>query len=230
MTNSYKKGFTLIELSIVMAFLALLMLAILLTTLQMGKIYTKGLTNRSINQIGRDLGDSLHRDFLTASSSRIVIPAAMGTPPATSGRICLGTVSYVWNTADLLNQPNPSLITRNGTAVVFERVIDPSNKLCTVQGSGGYVTDIAGMTSTSLLSSQGRVLAVYDLVATELASSADNGLYNIRVTVGTNDPSVTERDASQSVLCRAPTDNSSNFDYCSVADFDITVRTGGEVK
>jgi len=231
MINSYKKGFTLIELSIVMAFLSVLLLAILLTTLQMGKIYTKGLTNRNINQIGRDLGDSLRRDFLTASSSRIVIPSAMGSGTATSGRICLGTVSYVWNTADLLNQPNPSAITRGaGTPIVFERVVDPSNRLCTVQVSGDYVSDISGMTSTSLLTGDGRSLAVYELAPTLLASSADDGLYHIKITIGTNDPSTTERDASQSVLCKPPTDDSADFNYCSVADFDITLRTGGEVK
>jgi len=230
MINRYNKGFTLIELSLVMVFLSLLLLAILFTTLQMGRIYAKGITNRTINQIGRDLGDSFHRDFLTASSSRIVITDPAGVAPATSGRICLGTVSYVWNTADLLNQQNASVITRNGTAIVFERVVDSSNKLCTLQGLGGYITDITGMASTSMLSSEGRALAVYSFSPTAIASSGDNGLYDLKITVGTNDPSATERDVSQIVSCRPPTDDSSNFDYCSVADFDIIVRTGGETK
>ncbi|MEO5948935.1 MAG: prepilin-type N-terminal cleavage/methylation domain-containing protein [Candidatus Saccharimonas sp.] len=230
MTNKRRSGFTLIELSLVMAFLSVLLVAIIITTLQMGKLYTKGITNRDINQIGRDLSDTLRRDFLTASSSRIVIPPVMGTGTATSGRVCLGTVSYVWNTADLLNAPNASAITRGSTAIVFERVIDPSNKLCTVQVSGKYITDIAGMTSTSLLAGDGRSLAVYDLSPTQLVTNGDNGLYDIKITIGTNDPSATDRDVTQGVICKPPSDSSSDFNYCSVAEFDVTVRTGGEVR
>lgn len=233
MTNrtSREAGFTLIELTLVMAFFAVLLLAILLTTLQMGKLYTKGVTNRTINQIGRDLSDTMRRDFLGASNDRIVITTPTGTGTATSGRLCLGGVSYAWNTADLLNDKNASKITKSNTAVVLERVVDVSNQLCTIQGGGGYMTVIpADMVSTNLLAGDGRSLAVYDFTVDKLATDGNNGLYELKITVGTNDPSTTQRDASQSVQCKPPSDNSSDFNYCSVADFDIIVRTGGDGK
>lgn len=228
MTSKRTQGFTLIELTLVMAFLSVLLIAIIMTTLQMGKLYTKGLTNRSMNQVGRDLGDTLRRDFLAASSTRILIPAATGTGTALSGRLCLGTVSYVWNTADLLNQATATKITKGGVPVVLERVIDTTNRLCTVQGSGTYVTDIdSSYSSRSVLTTDGRSLAIYDMSVKPLAVSGGNGLYQVKLTLGTNDVSAVDRDVSQKVTCKPPTDNSSDFNYCSVADFDFIVRTGG---
>ena len=229
MTNRKSRdGFTLIELTLVMAFLATLLLAILLTTLQMGKLYTKGVTNRTINQIGRDLSDTMRRDFLVASTDRIVITAPTGAGAATSGRLCLGSVSYVWNTAGLINQPSQPKITKSGKAVVFERVVDASNQLCAIQGGGGYLTVVPPvMESTNLLAGDGRSLAVYNFTTTKLASDGKNGLYELKITVGTNDPGTTQADG-QSAQCKPPSDNSSDFNYCSVADFDIIVRTGGD--
>lgn len=228
MTGSRHRGFTLVELSLVMAFFSVLLLAILTTTLQMGKVYTKGVTNKAINQVGRDLSDMLRRDFLAASADAVVIPEKMGEATATSGRVCLGTVSYVWNTADLLSEANASTITKAGKPIVFERVDDSAAALCVAEDAGTYVSDIpAEMTSTELLANDGRSLAVYDMSITKLASDAGRGLYRVTITIGTNDLSATQRDESQSVQCKPPSDNSSDFNYCSVADFDIIVRTGG---
>ena len=229
MTNRKSRdGFTLIELTLVMAFLATLLLAILLTTLQMGKLYTKGVTNRTINQIGRDISDTMRRDFLAASPDRIMITEPTGTGDATSGRLCLGSVSYVWNTAGLINQPSQPKITKSGNTIVFERVVDAANQLCAVQGGGGYVIAIPPtMESTNLLAGDGRSLAVYSFTTDKLASDGNNGLYELKVTVGTNDPGTTQSDG-QSSQCKPPSDNSSDFNYCSVADFDIIVRTGGD--
>ena len=230
MTNrKSRNGFTLIELTLVMAFLATLLLAILLTTLQMGKLYTKGVTNRTINQIGRDLSDTMRRDFLVASTDRIVITTSTGAGNATSGRLCLGSVSYIWNTAGLLDPDNHSAkITKSSNPVVFERVVDASNQLCAIQGGGGYVIAVPpAMQSTNLLAGDGRSLAVYNFTTTKLASDGKNGLYELKITVGTNDPGTTQADG-QSAQCKPPSDNSSDFNYCSVADFDIIVRTGGD--
>lgn len=224
-----RDGFTLIELTLVMAFLATLLLAILLTTLQMGKLYTKGVTNRTINQIGRDLSDTMRRDFLVASTDHIIITTPTGSGRATSGRLCLGSVSYVWNTAELLDPANHSAkITKSSSPIVFERVVDASNQLCAVQGGGGYLTVVPPtMESTNLLSGDERSLAVYSFTADKLASDGKNGLYELKITVGTNDPGTTQANGS-SAQCKPPSDNSSDFNYCSVADFDIIVRTGGD--
>ena len=51
------KGFTLVELTLVMAFMSILLLSILTMTIYAGKLYTKGVTNKTMNQIGREIFD-----------------------------------------------------------------------------------------------------------------------------------------------------------------------------
>jgi prepilin-type N-terminal cleavage/methylation domain-containing protein len=227
MINKSRRGFTLVELSLVMAFISLLLLAILISTIHIAKIYAKGVTNRQINQVGRELTDTIRRDFLTADAARIRSYIPSGN--AANGRICLGNVSYVWNTATTLAGDGEKIKDKNNsTAVVFTRVVDNGGTLC-INGSNGYPKSLAGLQgdATNLLDSQGRSLEVYNLTLTTMDQHGSDGLYGIDITIGTNDPSAVDTGTSQ---CKPSTDNSSNFEYCSVAEFNITVRAGGDNK
>lgn len=51
--HKQEQGFTLVELSLSMAFIAMLLLGIALLTIQISAIYNKGLTMRSVNESGR---------------------------------------------------------------------------------------------------------------------------------------------------------------------------------
>lgn len=227
MTNRRQKGFTLVELTLVMAFMSILLLAILYMTLHIGKIYTKGLTNKTINQIGRDLSDTMRRDFAHADPALIQIPPATGSGDATSGRLCLGAVSYAWNTSALLDSTNTK-ITSNSQPITFVRVVDPDGSLCSPSG-GPYPTAIpASSTLSEMLTTGGRDFALYSASITALSTSGTQGLYQIKLTVGTNEKNTTTKDETGTfVQCRPPTDTSANFDYCSVSDFDLIVRAGG---
>lgn len=55
MTQVKSRGFTIIELMLSMTFLAMLMLVIALTTIQISNIYNKGVTLREVNQAGRSV-------------------------------------------------------------------------------------------------------------------------------------------------------------------------------
>lgn len=66
-----RHGFTLIELMLAMAFVSVLLLAIATIAIQAGKLYNRGLTLKSINQSGREIGDILRRDFLQANAGKI---------------------------------------------------------------------------------------------------------------------------------------------------------------
>lgn len=226
--NKYTQGFTLVELSLVMAFISLLLLAILFSTIHMGKIYAKGVTNKQINQVGRELVDTIRRDFLVADAARITSYPAVPAG-SSSGRLCLGKVSYVWNTAATLAseaERSHAIKDKDGTTpVILSRVLDAGGSLCANPG-GGYLTSLTGFdNATALLSGEGRVLAVYDLAFNTLARQGSDGLYSLDITIGTNDPSIVDTDAKQ---CKPPSDHSSNFEYCSVATFNIIVRTGGD--
>ena len=94
-------GFTLIELLLAMSFLSVLLIAITTSTLQIIGLYTKGVTLKSINLAGRDVADSFRRDALaSADGIRYVSPDKGGG----LGRLCFGTMSYVWSPAAKLQQ------------------------------------------------------------------------------------------------------------------------------
>ncbi len=226
------RGFTLIELTIAMAFMAMLLLAILYLTLYAGQLYTKGVTNKNLNQIGRDIFDGMRRDFIAADATRIQLPPAMGSGDETSGRVCTGTVTYIWNTAPLLNG-TATKITNGGDPVVFQRVVDPGATLCTTDPStGAYPTSIpVSASTTELLTSDTRDFAIYQMNVTPIETKQQQGIYRIDMMIGTNEPDTTQKDASSGAFqCKPPANSEANFEYCTVSEFQTIVRAGGSVQ
>lgn len=228
------KGFTIIELTLVMAAMSILLLAVLYATLQAGALYDKGITNRTVNQLSRDISDTIRRDF-TAVDASMVKTFSGGTGDAQSGRLCLGTVSYLWNTAALLNtDANGGIKDSSGKKqVTFVRVDDPGQIYCT-QSSGAYPTTIDSTAkSTSLFSGDGRSFAVYSLKVTPLTDVATSaqGVFDITMTIGTNEPGTTRSTggATQCKPSRGEGNEGSDFNYCSIVDLDIIVRAGGNI-
>ncbi len=64
-TQTAKSGFTLIEISIAMAFISMLMISIAIITTNIITIYQKGLTLKAVNNVGRSLVD----EFTSAINS-----------------------------------------------------------------------------------------------------------------------------------------------------------------
>ena len=135
------RGFTIVELTIAVAFLSVLMLAILTISMAAGKMYVKGDTNKAINQAGRDFSDAIRRDFLAAGVGTITPPIINNVGPVDnpliSGRMCLGAVDYLWNTAALLNSSSAAaegakIRMSNGRPIKFWDEIRP-----VIKESGG---------------------------------------------------------------------------------------------
>lgn len=230
---SRERGFTLVELSLAIAFLSILLLAILTITIQSGKLYAKGLIYKSINQVSREVVDILRRDFISSDGVAIVVPPQQGTGDKLTGRVCTGQVSYAWNTAALLNDLSSTQpkITINGNPAVFARVPDPGKALCSQISPGVYPMNITLPGSTELLSTDGRTLAVYRASVTKIIDDGTRrGLFNISLEIGTNEEGTSVYDASTNqYTCRPPTDNTANFEYCTVVGFDTIVRAGGSL-
>jgi hypothetical protein len=204
-----------------MAFISLLLLAILFSTIHISKLYAKGVTNRQINQVGRELVDTIRRDFLVSDAMRITSYIADG-----HGRICLGNVSYAWNTALTLQGSGVIKASDGSTPVVFSRVADAGGAFCMLP----YTQTLPVADTTALLSTtgDGRSLAIYGLTLTKLTpDNRNDGLYDLDIVLGTNDPSEIDTEAQQ---CKPPADHSSNFEYCSVVDLHIIVRAGGSSR
>ena len=125
-----------------MVFLSILLIAILTLTIASGKMYIKGNTMQTINQSARDFSDAIRRDFLVSGvgtiSQAIKVPG--GGASLYSGRICLGTVSYLWTSADLINATsttaNEVKVKSGGNPIVFARIVNPKQAYCDPDASG----------------------------------------------------------------------------------------------
>lgn len=119
---SSKSGFTMVELSITMAFIATLLISIAVVTTNIVTIYQKGLTVKAVNSVGRGLIDEFTSAINTAPSvdtvslcnslapnnvEKCVQDHAFGyifhasqneDGEQYNGIFCTGYYSYIWNT------------------------------------------------------------------------------------------------------------------------------------
>lgn len=242
MRRHSQHGFTLIELMLAMAFVSILLMAIIAITIQTGRLYDRGLTLKSVNQAGRDIGDTLRRDFLQANAGKMsgndqeAVIMIQTAGEDRSGRLCLGGYSYVWNTPKAMTRDSaaPGIVTEiggptAGRPINLVRVIDPDGALCqrdTVTGS--YRNTVATDKITHLLKPAGMndvVLAIHSLHVSRVTRDDSRGsLYWLRFTIGT---SQLEAIDTADGTCKPPADGSNNFNFCAINSFETIVRTNG---
>ena len=63
MAKKTKKGFTLVELALALAFVAVLLLTIAWLTIHLTTVYEKGLAMKSVNSVGKELIDDFSRSI-----------------------------------------------------------------------------------------------------------------------------------------------------------------------
>lgn len=221
------RGFTIIELMLAMAFLSMLLMAIAIATIHIAKLYDRGMTIRTVNQSGRDLVASITRDARSFGSltEHIVEPAS---DTNNLGRLCLGTVSYLWNQPDRLRAGTGVRYKTSGGApldqIVMARVSDVGGSYCRHNAFGQYSADVYRDQATELLKSSDHDLAVHDFKfdGVFLSAAGRNRLYRITFTLGTNQ----EGTIDSSLGCKPPGDIESNFDFCAVNNFELMVSVG----
>lgn len=236
-----KRGFTIIELMLAMSFISALLLAIVMTAIQAGRIYNKGLTLQSVNQAGGSIGDTLRRDFLQTNAqmvSRGPVGAVIFTQDGgkdVSARFCLGGFSYLWNIpqeSSVVVAPSALVLDSKGVPINFVRVPDSGGSLCEPLGAGGYENNLPeSMQVTHLLkqsSDSAEVgLAIHELQVSPLTSTEgkSEALYRVEYTIGTS--KLSEIDTADQ-RCRPPSDERSNDDFCAINNFEMIVRTNGQ--
>lgn len=216
-----RKGFTLVELNLAILFVALLVLGVAMTTIYVTRIYQKGLTTRTINQIGRDVNGQLRRDISSARPSQIKVALS---EEGNWGRICLGSVSYIYNTAQGIAEDKVI-----GNGIFLARTQDPSGEWCQ-QGENpgdGYVkNDFDEDDSyTELLTNDVIPLAIHKMDIKVHEMNADSGkqhIYRLSMQLGTNEAETTTSDGK----CLPPTESTANFDHCFIAEFETIIRSG----
>lgn len=229
------KGFTLIELMLAMAFVAFLLVAIAMTVIQIGNIYNRGLALKNINQAGRSIVDELKRGIGQSSKFSIVSTDSdnqfINIGPNKGGRLCLGSVSYIWNYGEAINDGlaiRNTYVNNNGD-IRFVKVLDPTAEYCKnpskkidptskpveLLNPGQYNLVIHKF---SIFGSTAGAVPVSDNLTKQQ-------LYNIQFIIGTNNQAALITDRSS---CKPPSEAGSDLNYCAVNEFKITARAGNK--
>lgn len=231
MSRNQQKGFTLVELMLSMAFISVMLIAIMLCVIQMTSIYTRGETLRQVNQASRSLAIDLRQSFGAAGVSAINLDRVND-----KGRLCTGAVSYIWNTlnADGTDKyPNNVYTGAASERPRFVKVIDIGGRYCRDNGGNGPINKAAAQ-PVELLQAGDRSLMVRKLSVTPAmsAGSITQRLYDVTVMLGTDNIREinTTTDScnldSEVVGGTATPGSESNPDYCAVNEFSLTVRAG----
>ena len=232
MIRDAKQGFTLIELMLAMTFISILLLSITMVGIQAGRMYSRGVVLRDVNQAGRDISDMFRRDFLQANVGKINITGLRvpNNENWTTGRLCLGAHSYVWNNPKYLD--DPSLLGANrlfkvdGNPINLVRVVDADGGLCKRDGSGKYPETVDMAKSSNLLrsiSSGDGSIGVHNVTLEKITSdNSREALYKLTFTLGTSKMSEIRNSS-----CKAPDETDSNFEFCAINKFEMIVRTNG---
>ena len=232
MIRDAKQGFTLIELMLAMTFISTLLLSITMVGIQAGRMYSRGVVLRDVNQAGRDISNMFRRDFLQANAGKINITGLRvpNNENWTTGRLCLGAHSYVWNNPKYLD--DPSLLGANrlfkvdGNLINLVRVVDADGGLCKRDGSGRYPETVDMAKSSNLLrpiSSGDGSIGIHNVTLEKITSdSSREALYRLTFTLGTSKMSEIRNSS-----CKAPDEAESNFEFCAINKFEMIVRTNG---
>lgn len=208
MRTSRRSGFTIVELSLAILLVSVLTLAIMQVAMQIMKVYSKGFTIKSANQAARDVGDQIKRDLHAAPVQQI------NTTQVAQRRLCIGSITYLWNTTSVLNSGATKIVNATNTPVRLLRIFDPSQKFCATPLTYAVANSYQ---PTELLGNTTNNLAVFSLQVSRFITTAP--IYTIDYTIGTNDTS-----AVAGTQCKPPTDNQANFDFCTVAEFHTIVK------
>lgn len=251
LTNTKRNtGFTLIELMLSMTFVAVLMVAIAMTFIQIATVYNRGMTLKEVNQSARDISDDMRRSFSTSQAFAVNTDGSDSTDHVTvksggvivGGRLCTGTYSYVWNIAKAIETSDANLtriLSSGGVAqeaIRFVRIPDIDKKYCLKTGAGLTYRNIINADArqmTDLLDAGDHELALqaFKISTTDRAydASTNQRLYTVVYTVGSGATSAMDLTATP-IKCLDPGMPNANTVYCNVQQFTIVLRVGNTVN
>lgn len=236
MNHAVKKqrGFTLIELMLAMAFISLLLLAVALTVIQMSRTYNRGMIFKELNQVARTVNDDLRR---TINGAQPIDMSLHYLHSETSGRLCLGQATYIWNTEQQVRDRGTDYIgfAQSEDAVRFVKVPDLGGNYCAKDSRGDLIIrDIRESdreVMVDLLKSNDYELSVHGLEVTQNASYAESAtgqqLLSVALRLGTSNIEAMNGDQT---ACLAPNFLDADVSNCLVQEFTIVARTGNKVN
>lgn len=231
-TRSSQQGFTLVELTLAVAFLGALVLLSSAIILQTINIYNKGVAIKQINQAGRALAEDISR--LTSRGSEVEI-----ADHGLAGYLCVKESnlwqSYTWNTIQRGDGTTPAATisdaarrqyTVSSQPISLVRSNDNVDGLPYCELPQGSNVDIPAANVTQMLNSQVRILSV------DIVPSNDPALRKIAFWIGTYDstgavPNMTPEYVPAAGVepafwrCRG----GGLGDFCAVSKFETVIYT-----
>lgn len=227
-----RDGFTLIELMLAMTFLSFLLIAIATTVIDISQIYNKGLTLKSINQIGRTITDDVRSTMAFSDPFPISGNGSRYVVQSWGGRLCVGSYSYIWNTGNALFVNDPTRLNlysapNSATRIRFVKVFDPGGSYC-----DDPTKSVVYSGAIELISGGQHNLAMQSFSITSYSTATDaktnQALYNISVIMSTNNQDAL-KNTSGFIECKAPNEANSDPDYCAVGYFNFTALAGSSI-
>jgi prepilin-type N-terminal cleavage/methylation domain-containing protein len=246
------QGFTLVELMFAMAFVAVLLVFIALTVIQISNIYSKGMTMKDVNEAGLAISNDIRQTigqsqpFDPTLATTLCLQDSKGHCPTANvtkiiaGRLCTGTYDYIWNNPASLaltvaGKPAPvNAYSQGSDLILFARVRDSGGTYCATPSLKINETQATELLSNANGSSKNGDLAVESFSLTQLASDPIVGqaLYRIVMEVGTSNQAALIQSQPQintiNTNCSPPSNKASQENYCAVNQFDFTAEAGNE--
>ena len=245
MKTTNKKGFTLIELTIGIAFIGVLLIGIASIIMHMSSIYQKGLSLRAVNASGQQIIEDIEKaltsssyvadisrmdtdddGYLDDAESKAALDQyffqALGEDGLQKyGAFCLANYTYVWNTAHTIEAGGG--VTINGIRYRLARFPDPTHLQCDkepgVDGEGHQIVTIAsGNGADSINIVPKTTTAPVELIQKD---EVDLALYDFNVIPATQ--SVTTKQAFVSIsfilaTLKGGVNIKANGDFCQGSD------------
>lgn len=255
MPKAKQTGFTIVELTIAMAFVSVLLLAIAMTAMRIAGIYNKGLTMKAVNQSGREVVTDMKRTISESAMFAIPYNGDLTNPNSTygkvapfilqdgngeakqtgeiydnyGGRLCTGTYTYIWNTGRYSGDGAHVNKYASDPAKVprLVKVRDSENAYCT-----DPLRDIRDSDSPVELLSEGE-LAVQMFKIEQVSGnlSVNETMYRISLKLSNaNTDALTLTAAGGNIdtigECQPPSANTGLDNFCAVNEFVFTARAG----
>lgn len=249
-----RKGFTLVELSLSMVFIATLSIIITLLINGMVSSYRRGMTLNLLNTVGSELINEIRTAVqgsplcggvggLCENVSWESYHRVNNEDVPVSGAFCTGKYSYIWNSGyffdnDYANNEGfdknsmVKIVDSGGRKIAegFKLVkVEDSKKVACQMSDGDRSIRIDGVEEAdvqNVLDETNSGVAIYNLNVDPPASGGKGGeLYWISLTLGTAQSGM--KINSVGGECATPSEDNSNPDYCAINIFNFAALANG---
>lgn len=180
-TSIYDGGYTLIELTLSMVFVAFIVTILATSLTNIMQSYNKGVWLTQINEAGRQLS----RDVSSQVKYSGVPTAAAVGAISSHQRFCIGGISYLWNTQDQIDNKTAKNYfngeNASNTTLRLVKIDDDSGEYCTTK-----LNDAPDKSNSKVRVLLGTGVAVYEMGVTQGIGGNDKiPLLTMNLVVGT---------------------------------------------